>query len=176
MADADWDEPAEEAELLYGERLREKDSISFSSTDTEHPDAREQNSAASRNNNLGDQPLLPSGPYPLPPAPEGYRFRPIISPGSECVISPSLIAGRYYPGITRHPILKPVIEARLRESSSIPYEALALEGLVPGHENTVDPSMHHKSRLSMMKAAKQDSKAALLDRWGVNYQSIDIKM
>lgn len=112
-----------------------------------------------------EQPLRPSGPYPLPPAPKGYKFRAIITPRYECILSPSLIAGRYYPRICHHPILKPIIEEKLRELSK-DHKALALEGLVPGYENSVDPTLHQKSRMSMFNIAEREAKAALADRWG----------
>ncbi|KAF7339433.1 hypothetical protein MSAN_02157500 [Mycena sanguinolenta] len=50
----------------------------------------------------GQPPELPNpgatgGFFALPSAPAGFKFRPILAPGYEVVMCPSLISGRYYP-------------------------------------------------------------------------------
>jgi hypothetical protein len=96
--------------------------------------------------------------HPLPQAPDGYRFRPILPEGHEAVISLSLISGRYYSDILSHPLLEPT----LREAISNPMEQggllefnnlWALEGLSAGYYNSVDPTVYKTSRAKMVEDA-----------------------
>ncbi|KAF8634585.1 hypothetical protein AX17_004174 [Amanita inopinata Kibby_2008] len=111
--------------------------------------------------------------YPLPEAPEGYRFRPILPEGYEAVISLSLISGRYYPRILSHPLLgdtlteaitKPPEEGGLMDSSNL----WALEGLSAGFYNSVDP-IHYKTTRALMieeadRVARQQLEGYLAER------------
>ncbi|KAK2463530.1 hypothetical protein APHAL10511_004281 [Amanita phalloides] len=103
-----------------------------------------------------------SGPskirYPLPDAPEGYWFRPILPEGHEAVISLSLISGRYYPRILSHPLLddimrkalvRPAGDGGLLESNNL----WALEGLAAGFYNSVDPTHYRGTRSVMVEEA-----------------------
>ena len=96
--------------------------------------------------------------YPLPQAPDGYRFRPILPIGHEAVISLSLISGRYYPKVLAHPLLEPT----LRDAIANPLEQggllesnnlWALEGLSAGYYNSVDPTVYKTSRAKMVEDA-----------------------
>ncbi|KAJ7116061.1 hypothetical protein C8R44DRAFT_221096 [Mycena epipterygia] len=96
--------------------------------------------------------------FPLPPAPDGYKFRPILSPGHEAVLSLSLISGRYYPRLLQHPLILPNID------DIMPYDAtsmlsaahlFALEGLFGGYKNSVDPLKYKAHREKMISDATQ---------------------
>jgi hypothetical protein len=107
-----------------------------------------------------------STPYLLPPPPVGYKFRPILPPGHESVMSLSLLSGRYYPRLLSHPLLEPV----LRQAMSNPQDdgglmennhLWALEGLSAGFYNSVDPTKSKGSRGAMMRDADEEARAEL---------------
>jgi len=104
-----------------------------------------------------------AAPYPLPPPPKGFKFRPIIPPGHEVVLSLSLISGRYYPRLLAHPLLQtdihrvftnPLADGGITEGNHL----WALEGLSPGYFNAVDPSFLKASRQAMMRDADKDAR------------------
>jgi hypothetical protein len=98
---------------------------------------------------------------PLPMAPEGFKFRPILRPGCEAVMSLTLISGRYYPRLLRHPLLRPSIVRALDESFEEgkglqdSQHLWALEGLAPGFYNSVDPIKAKPDRMAMVKDAER---------------------
>jgi len=102
-------------------------------------------------------------PYPLPSPPTGFKFRPILPPGHEVVVSLSLISGRYYPRLLAHPLLQSDIrrvfansleEGGLTEGNNL----WALEGLSPGYFNAVDPTVSKASRQAMVRDADKDAR------------------
>ncbi|KAJ3475270.1 hypothetical protein NLI96_g11946 [Meripilus lineatus] len=105
-------------------------------------------------------------PYGLPRAPRGFKFRPILSPGHEVVISLSLISGRYYPGLFDHPLLIPMIDQAVRTSLStqdglFAYRHLwAMQGLLPGAYQSMDPVEWVGNRALMLKRADSVSRDA----------------
>ncbi|RDB20827.1 hypothetical protein Hypma_012012 [Hypsizygus marmoreus] len=111
----------------------------------------------------------PSAPhYLLPEPPEGYVFRPILTPGHEVVVSLSLISGRYYPKILSHPLLAP----RVKDALENPLEngglqennnLWALEGLAAGYYNAVDPTIYKTSRTKMIEDADKAATRQLED-------------
>ncbi len=111
------------------------------------------------------RPVL-STAYPLPEPPKGYKFRAILPPGNEVVLSLSLIAGRYYPRLFSHPLLMPVMQQAMQappeEGGLYLYRHLwALEGLVPGIHQTMDPEHWKNGRHIMFKEADSQARQAL---------------
>ncbi|KAJ7043682.1 hypothetical protein C8F04DRAFT_1072948 [Mycena alexandri] len=105
-----------------------------------------------------------SSSYALPPAPIGFKFRPILAPGYEVVLCLSLISGRYYPRLLQHPQLKTHL------NDVIPLDSLSmlssvhlwsLEGLFGGYKNCVDPTYYKVNREKMLTDASKDALAAL---------------
>jgi hypothetical protein len=112
--------------------------------------------------------VLPKPRYPLPDAPEGYRFRAILPEGHESIIALSLISGRYYPRILSHPLLdrtlrkalaKPPEHGGLVDSNNL----WALEGLSAGFYNSVDPTHYKTTRSVMMEEADKVARQQLED-------------
>ncbi|KAI0083928.1 hypothetical protein BDY19DRAFT_974809 [Irpex rosettiformis] len=117
-----------------------------------------------RDSNLS-RPVL-TIPFPLPDPPKGYKFRAILPPGNECVLSLSLLAGRYYPYLLQHPHLEPVV----RRAFAVPTEdgglmlnkhLWAMEGLLPGVHQSMDPEAWKGSRFMMLKDADTDARKLL---------------
>ncbi|KAI6041303.1 hypothetical protein EDC04DRAFT_2670256 [Pisolithus marmoratus] len=118
-------------------------------------------------NELLSRPVL-SSPFPLPPPPEGFKFRPILTPGYEAVISLNLIAGRYYPRLLQHPLLHACVEKALDVESGGLVEASqlwALEGLTPGFNNTMDPVRWRPTRVGMVREADKEARQGLEEHW-----------
>ncbi|KAH7921303.1 hypothetical protein BV22DRAFT_1122235 [Leucogyrophana mollusca] len=110
-------------------------------------------------------PIL-SSPFSLPEAPEGFKFRPFLSPGHEVVISLTLIAGRYYPKLLQHSLLDHSVQQALNAGTDDRGMQLwALEGLTPGYHNTVDPTKWRRTRLAMMRDADKDARTGLTEHW-----------
>ncbi|KAF9266885.1 hypothetical protein L218DRAFT_978398 [Marasmius fiardii PR-910] len=116
--------------------------------------------------------------YPMPAAPVGYKFRPILEEGYEAVFSLVLISGRYYPGILNHPLLddqleiasqameKPIAADRddMDPNGVKQFDALwALEGLTAGYKNSVDPAHYKVTRKKMVDEADKVARAELND-------------
>lgn len=115
------------------------------------------------------RPVL-SEPYPLPPATKGFRFRPILPPGHEAVVSLSLISGRYFPGLFHHPLMAPTVAHALSLSSDegglYQHRHLwAMEGLLPGIHQSMDPRQWRKSRLTMLQEADREARDRFRERW-----------
>lgn len=125
--------------------------------------------------------------YPLPPAPPGYKFRPILTPGSEVVIPLTFISGRYYPHLFAHPALhhafdesRNVVKVRnfaLRAWSAgmdgmnvgvqrvhVPEleRLLSTEGLVPEFDTGVYPTKWRGGRFGAVKEAEKEAEALLV--------------
>jgi len=103
-----------------------------------------------------------SSPFPLPEAPEGFKFRPILKPGLELVVDLTWIAGRYYPGLLKHKLLDRYVERALISGG---MQLWALEGLMPGYYNTMDPVKWRPTRSSMVREADRDARAGLEEHW-----------
>ncbi|KAJ6584087.1 hypothetical protein DFH09DRAFT_1029000 [Mycena vulgaris] len=105
-------------------------------------------------------------PFPLPPPPMGYKFRPILAPGHEAVMSLALINGRYYPFLLKHPLLQPYLSELIPSEDTMLTSSAhlwALDGLFGGYKNSVDPSKHKPSREKMISDATKEAMAALED-------------
>ncbi|KAF8216578.1 hypothetical protein K438DRAFT_1703576 [Mycena galopus ATCC 62051] len=146
LADVDWEDPNLPRTVV--------DSISVS------------NGVAS--SAVQPAPKLPtpgtSDAYALPPAPTGFKFRPILAPGYEIVLCLSLISGRYYPRILHHPLLRQTLEEVIPLDPVTMLNAAhlwALEGLFGGYKNAVDPTVYKANREKMMTDASKEAMAAL---------------
>jgi len=110
-------------------------------------------------------------PYPLPPPPKGFKFRAILPPGHEVVVSLTLISGRYYPGLLTHPLMKPAVDKALapaHENVNSLWEnrhLWAMDGLMPGLHQTMDPIYWKQSRHHMLKEADDEARKQLRQAW-----------
>ena len=105
-------------------------------------------------------------PYPLPPASTCYKFRPILPEGYEVVISLSLISGRYYPGLLRHPLLEPTVKHARETQDELSHRHLwALDGLSPGVHQSMDPRYWKGSRLLMFQDADREARERFKELW-----------
>jgi hypothetical protein len=105
-------------------------------------------------------------PFPLPDPPEGYKFHAIIPPGNECVLSLSLISGRYYPRLFKHPLLVPVVQKALQvpvEEGGIMLNKhiWAMDGLLPGAHQSMEPEAWKASRYLMLHDGDVDARTLL---------------
>ncbi|KAF7308486.1 Actin-related protein 8 [Mycena chlorophos] len=102
---------------------------------------------------------------PLPIAPKGNVFRPILKPGREVVLSLTLVAGRYYPRILYHPMLEPQVRATIGNLDLIRdlSHLWALEGLFPGVHNAVDPKKFKANREALIKEAYRHARKSIVD-------------
>ncbi|KAI9064803.1 hypothetical protein FKP32DRAFT_1757175 [Trametes sanguinea] len=116
------------------------------------------------------RPVL-SMPYPLPPAPKGFKFRPILPPDHEAVVSLSLISGRYYPGIFHHPLMSPQVANALSPSVADDdglyrnRSLWAMEGLLPGIYQSMEPRHWRRSRVVMLQEADKEARDRFRERW-----------
>ncbi|KAF9454321.1 hypothetical protein P691DRAFT_717785 [Macrolepiota fuliginosa MF-IS2] len=104
---------------------------------------------------------MPSN-YPLPQPPMGYCFRPILTPGHEVIISLSLLAGRYYPGLLMHPLLARELHRAVQvptdQGGILRYGHIwALDGLSGGFHCSVDPDKFQSSRTRMVEKADREA-------------------
>ncbi|KAI0654041.1 hypothetical protein C8Q70DRAFT_1142512 [Cubamyces menziesii] len=111
-----------------------------------------------------------STPYPLPPATKGFKFRPILPPDHGVVVSLSLISGRYYPGLFHHPLMTPTVAHALSLSTDdgglYQHRHLwAMEGLLPGIHQSMEPRQWRKSRVVMLQEADKEARDRFRDRW-----------
>lgn len=110
----------------------------------------------------------PSPPYvhALPAAPSKYKFRPILPPSHEALVSLLLLSGRYYPRILSNPLMNPFVANALKNPLAKENEPLwALEGHVEGVHNAVDASIWMASRSNMVKTAGEKAKEELMAYW-----------
>ncbi|KAJ3543210.1 hypothetical protein NMY22_g3221 [Coprinellus aureogranulatus] len=172
LADLDWEEVEPDLKEQY--ELEKKQRIDYLSRHSGPKDPVSVFKASvdesllpstpNKPSTLQTAPPQPSPPshYIMPQAPKGYRFRPILKAGYEAVLNLSLIAGRYYPRITGHPLLAPKFLQEWSESKWDMNEKgrsdllglMSLEGLAAGHYNAVDPQFHKKSRVQMLEDAE----------------------
>ncbi|KAG1746514.1 uncharacterized protein EDB91DRAFT_1117321 [Suillus paluster] len=114
---------------------------------------RDANSALSH-------PVLSS--FVLPKAPDGFKFRPIMKPGTEIVVDLTWIAGRYYPGLLEHRLLDRHVERALAAGGT---QLWALEGLTAGCYNAMDPTKWKPTRTAMVREADSGARVALEAHW-----------
>ncbi|THV06886.1 hypothetical protein K435DRAFT_788993 [Dendrothele bispora CBS 962.96] len=80
----------------------------------------------------------PDGLEVMPAPPKGYKFRPILPPHFEAVVSMDIVAGKFYPGTLSHPLLYERLSNAVAAMDSQRSEyLLALECVVPGEKNAV---------------------------------------
>lgn len=108
------------------------------------------------------RPVL-SAMYPLPDPPIGYKFNPILTPGNEVVLSLSLISGRYYPHLFTHPRLRKSLQkaALVTEEDGGLYlnkHIWAMQGLLPGVHQSMDPSFWKDRRVTMFEEADRQAR------------------
>ena len=154
LADEDWVDPHSEQQ-----QQDPRDSVTRKPGDS-LPNGASGTSTAP---NTGLSQPTQTWPYPLPKAPTGFKFRPILPHGHEAVVSLTLLSGRYYPEILRHRLIRPVVlktytnpleQGGLHDGDHL----WALEGLCPGYFNSVDPTTVKSSRLVMLRDGDRDAR------------------
>ncbi|KAJ7890458.1 hypothetical protein B0H14DRAFT_2497092 [Mycena olivaceomarginata] len=149
LADIDWEDPNLPRPVF--------DSISSASASASAPPPGQPTAKLPTPGSSGDM-------FALPPAPTGFKFRPILAPGHEVVLCLSLISGRYYPRILQHPLVRPILNEVIPLDPTTMLEAgylWALEGLFGGYKNAVDPTFYRANREKMMSDASREAMAAL---------------
>lgn len=166
LVDEDWDEKEDEV-------VKQHQTSSVLATSSTTPDTTTNGNIStsnSTNTNTGttttDPVKAPPTELPaayLPPQPPiGYKFRPILSPGHEAVVSLSLLSGRYYPGLLMHPLLS----RELQRAAQVPLDEggilkfghiWALDGLNGGFHCSVDPDTFQSSRTKMLEKADREA-------------------
>jgi hypothetical protein len=137
-------------------------------TTTARPDVDAPNTQLSRSSKLSA--------VPLPPAPRGFRFRPILPDGYEVVVSLALVSGRYYPRLLAHPLLRPIVRdlqgGDVEDTARKPvYDRLfALEGIIPGFVNSSEATRWKPSRAKMVRDAAGERSAVLARVWDARRQ------
>lgn len=101
--------------------------------------------------------------FPLPKPPDGYKFRPIMNTGSEIVLDVSLIAGRYYPELLKHPLLQNTLADVNPNDTHV--SQLALCGLLPGAMNSMECVDWVSTRIGMIQHADATAYEDLLQHW-----------
>ncbi|KAJ7224191.1 hypothetical protein GGX14DRAFT_648908 [Mycena pura] len=117
--------------------------------------------------------------YPLPVAPTGYKYRAILAPGYEAVMSLSVISGRYYPCLLKHPKIKPLVaQVDIMDHDSILEvgHLWSLEGLFGGYKNSVNPRVYKATREKMMSDATKTAKGELEEHIRVRLAETDSGM
>ena len=163
LVDEDYEDPNEPAAITQtnGKGKERAQDVQASSASAPVPAKKK---AEDRDSNLS-RPVLTT-PFPLPDPPQGYKFRAILPPGNECVLSLPLIAGRYYPHLFKHPHLVPIVKRALsltvEEGGLMLNKHLwAMEGLLPGAHQSMDPEAWKESRFVMLKDADADARKLL---------------
>ena len=131
-------------------------------TTTARPDADAPNTQLSRSTKMSA--------VPLPPAPYGFRFRPILPEGYEVVVSLALVSGRYYPRLLAHPLLRPIVRDLQGGDmdEAVRYDRLfALEGVSPGFVNASEATRWKPTRSTMVRDAVAERSAVLARVWDV---------
>lgn len=126
------------------------------------------------------RPVL-SASFPLPDPPKGYKFNPILPQGHEVVLSLSLISGRYYPHLLKHPRMQ---KALLR-AVQVPIEngglfksrhIWAMEGLLPGLHQSMEPEFWKPSRGEMIVEADRAARAQIKKELALKQEQQDYTM
>ncbi|KAI0705202.1 hypothetical protein BC835DRAFT_1314941 [Cytidiella melzeri] len=171
LVDEEYEDPNEVASQPNGngkgkERAQEPEAGGSISTSplVSDPPAPPTPVNGGRSTNLA-RPVLTT-PFPLPDPPEGYKFHAVLPRGSECVLSLSLISGRYYPRLFKHRHLEPIV----KEALAVPPEKggimlnkhlWAMEGLLPGVHQSMDPELWKDTRYTMLQDADADARKML---------------
>lgn len=175
LADEGWEDPfAEKAEAALlsngkgkGKARATDDDMDVDSSGSGPPDASASRSATPTQpskpgkkrsaNGQTAHPVLTT-PYPLPTPPTGYKFRPILHPGHEVVMSLSLVSGRYYPKLFAHPCMVPIVDAALQVPLEERKYVWAMEGMVAGVHQSMDPTQNLAGRKTMMDLADNEAR------------------
>jgi Transcription-silencing protein Clr2 len=170
LADEDWVDPHAEEHEKFALDLTTKRSQLSNNNSSSGPTAN----SVTPNTGLS-QPIY-SWPYPLPLPPRGFKFRPILTPGHEAVVSLTLLSGRYYPDLLHHPLILPTIEEAFKGPLHLGEHFWALEGLVAGYLNSVDPVKNKANRLLMVKDADKEAREDIEEACGIGREEFDISM
>jgi hypothetical protein len=151
--------PNDEAAASTRTPSRESSNLPKATT-TARPDEDAPNTQLSRSTKMSA--------VPLPPAPRGFRFRPILPEGYEVVVSLALVSGRYYPRLLAHPLLRPIVRDLQSGDvdEAVRYDRLfALEGVVPGFVNASEATRWKPGRATMVRDAAAERSAVLARVW-----------
>jgi hypothetical protein len=173
LADEDWVDP-------YAEE-HEKFALEFTAKRTTSSQLSNNNSSSGPaanpvTPNTGLSQPVYSWPYPLPQPPRGFKFRPILSPGHEAIVSLTLLSGRYYPDLLHHPLILPTVAEAYKGPLHLAEHYWALEGLCAGYLNSVDPVKNKANRLLMVKDADKEAREDIEEACGIGREEIDTSM
>lgn len=180
LVDDDWQESMVSADTIFA--------ASGSEHSSQRPDVSDQPTQFGEQSMHAGQPSvsISSGPTlapnptpplsrppwqtkaPLPPAPHGYRFRPILKDGLEAELPLALLAGRYYPRLHMHPALEPALRAGMdimKSEFELPAHFQSLCGLTSGMWNLIDPPHWHRSRRAVVSASMTAQKSMVQNTW-----------
>ncbi|KIP03007.1 hypothetical protein PHLGIDRAFT_78231 [Phlebiopsis gigantea 11061_1 CR5-6] len=163
LVDHDWDGGDDQVALLPDTNNKGKGRAS---------DSASAPSSTQNGTKDGFHPFTPPRPiltatYPLPDPPMGYKFKPVLQPGNEVVLSLSLISGRYYPHLFSHPrlrkILQQAVEATASDMSGLAQNkhVWAMQGLLPGVHQSMDPVTWKPTRYMMFSEADASAREQL---------------
>ncbi|THH32457.1 hypothetical protein EUX98_g1735 [Antrodiella citrinella] len=170
LADVDWEPPAE-SENVVQDVVQDKGKGRAIDAALPAPSASQPGTpvkGASSSAQAG--PGTPSSSthrhyYDLPTAPTGFKFNPILPLGHEVVLSLSLISGRYYPDILRHPLLEKTMQTAMQDDLMNASYLWALQGSVAGVYQSMDPQHWKKDRHEMLMESTEGARAAFAAQW-----------
>ncbi|KAF8630139.1 hypothetical protein AX15_003092 [Amanita polypyramis BW_CC] len=168
LADQDWEEPPEDVDMNMNRSPQAPPAPMpiLSGTDVAVGQTTAPLSTTPPRSTGSKRAVPPKSRYPLPEAPQGYRFRAILPEGHEAVISLSLISGRYYPRVLLHPLLDETLKKALTRSLEESNSLWALEGLSAGFHNSVDPTHYRGTRKVMVEEAERRAGEQLAEYTG----------
>jgi len=103
--------------------------------------------------------------YPWPPAPSGFKFRPLLARDEELYVNISCLAGRYYPTILFKQLLNGRHDvAKTKNGVSTP-QLLSLGGFMPGYVYAAECTKHYRDREAMLVTAEDEAREALTFAW-----------
>ncbi|KZO97007.1 hypothetical protein CALVIDRAFT_536474 [Calocera viscosa TUFC12733] len=99
--------------------------------------------------------------YPWPPAPSGFKFRPLLAKDEELYVNISCLAGRYYPTIFFKQLLSGMHNMDKSKNDVGTPQLLSLAGLMPGHVYPTKCEKHYRDRATMLVTAEEQAKEEL---------------
>ncbi|KAF8582734.1 hypothetical protein K439DRAFT_1391266 [Ramaria rubella] len=161
--------PAQNGLLQSSQDVPPQSSQVISSQDSAAQDVPSSDSTAQ---NIPPHNTAPTSPqnlpnitsYALPKPPQGFKFRSIMKDGYEIVLDVSLISGRYYPGLLKHPLLQNTL-ADVNPDDARVAQLSALCGLLAGAVNSMECVDWAATRLGMIKHADLTAQQDLFQHW-----------
>ncbi|EJT98703.1 hypothetical protein DACRYDRAFT_24285 [Dacryopinax primogenitus] len=103
--------------------------------------------------------------YPWPPAPSGFKFRPLLAKDEELYINISCLAGRYYPTIFFKQLLVGRHDLTKTSNGISTPQLLSMAGFMPGYVYAALCEKYNHDRSAMVVSAEEESKEVLSAIW-----------